>query len=87
MPRQFVLPTPESLQPPPTLQGILVAVLSNSALDPLFVFNPVMGSSLKQQISSLRLCLWRSKSISVRKIIFDYMCMFFIQDTRINILT
>lgn len=65
----------------------LVAVLSNCALDSSFVFNPVMGSSLIQQISLLRLCLWRSKSISVRKIIYDYTCMFFIQDTRINLLT
>ncbi|XP_006478442.2 topless-related protein 2-like isoform X3 [Citrus sinensis] len=55
----------ESATPANAPRNPLVAVLSNCALDSSFVFNPVMGSSLIQQISLLRLCLWRSKSISV----------------------
>ncbi|GAY59948.1 hypothetical protein CUMW_198360, partial [Citrus unshiu] len=57
----------ESATPANAPRNPLVAVLSNCALDSSFVFNPVMGSSLIQQISLLRLCLWRSKSISKRE--------------------
>ncbi|XP_024043456.1 uncharacterized protein LOC18049433 isoform X2 [Citrus clementina] len=49
----------ESATPANAPRNPLVAVLSNCALDSSFVFNPVMGSSLIQQISLLRLCLWR----------------------------
>ncbi|GAY59949.1 hypothetical protein CUMW_198360 [Citrus unshiu] len=50
----------ESATPANAPRNPLVAVLSNCALDSSFVFNPVMGSSLIQQISLLRLCLWRN---------------------------